>query len=92
VEALNREILDHTLLLLSLGEKAKTKGPTPFKFELGWLLREGLFDVVSEVWKKEKKGTTSMQRWQNKIRRLRQFLRGWAKNMNGAYKKESRNS
>jgi hypothetical protein len=29
-----------------------------------------------------------MQRWQNKIRRLRQFLRGWAKNTNGAYKKE----
>jgi hypothetical protein len=29
-----------------------------------------------------------MQRWQNKIRRLRQFLRGWARNMNGAYKKE----
>jgi hypothetical protein len=29
-----------------------------------------------------------MQRWQNKIRRLRQFLRGWAKNRNGAYKKE----
>jgi signal recognition particle GTPase len=29
-----------------------------------------------------------MQRWQNKVRKLRQFLRGWAKNMNGAYKKE----
>jgi hypothetical protein len=29
-----------------------------------------------------------MQKWQNKIRRLRQFLRGWAKNMAGAYKKE----
>jgi hypothetical protein len=29
-----------------------------------------------------------MQRWQNKIRRLRQYLRGWAQNMNGAYKKE----
>jgi hypothetical protein len=29
-----------------------------------------------------------MQRWQNKIRRLRHFLRGWAKNMNGAYNKE----
>jgi hypothetical protein len=51
------------------------------------LLREGFFDVVSEVWK-ENKDTTSMQRWQNKIRSLRQFLRGWAKNMNGAYKKE----
>ena len=31
---------------------------------------------------------TPMQVWQNKIRRLRQFLRGWAKNMKGAYKKE----
>lgn len=29
-----------------------------------------------------------MERWQNKIRRLRQFLRGWAKNIIGAYKKE----
>ena len=28
-----------------------------------------------------------MQRWQNKIRRLRQFLRGWSKNINGEYKK-----
>ena len=31
---------------------------------------------------------TPMQVWQNKIRRLRQFLSGWAKNMKGAYKKE----
>ena len=29
-----------------------------------------------------------MQRWQNKIRKLRQFLRGWVANMGGAYKKE----
>jgi hypothetical protein len=26
--------------------------------------------------------------WQKKIRRLRQFLRGWAKNTSGTYKKE----
>jgi hypothetical protein len=37
---------------------------------------------------KRKQGGTLMQRWQNKIRRLRQFLIGWAKNMNIAYKKE----
>lgn len=29
-----------------------------------------------------------LQKWQNKIRRLRQFIRGWAKDMKGAYKKE----
>lgn len=28
------------------------------------------------------------RKWQTKIRRLRQFLRGWAVNMNGAYRKE----
>jgi hypothetical protein len=44
--------------------------------------------MVSEVWNKENKGVTPMQKRQNKIRGLRQFLRGWAKNMNGAYKKE----
>ena len=29
-----------------------------------------------------------MKKWQNKIRRLRQFLRGWAKNVNGNFKRE----
>jgi hypothetical protein len=90
VEALNREISDHTPLLLRMEEKAKSKKQPPFKFELGWLLKDEFFEVVTEVWKKENRGTTPMQKWQNKIRRLRQFLRGWAKNMNGAYKKEKR--
>jgi hypothetical protein len=76
VEALNREISDHTPLLLSTGEKTKPLKQPPFKFELGWLLKEGFFEVVSEIWKKENRGITPMQRWQNKIRRLRQFLRG----------------
>jgi hypothetical protein len=51
-------------------------------------LKDSFFEVVSEVWKKENRGTTPMQRWQNKMRRLRQFLREWGENMNGAYKKE----
>ena len=59
-----------------------------FKFELGWLLKDDFFYLVAEVWMKEKKENTPMQVSQNKIRRLRQFLRGWAKNMKGAYKKE----
>jgi len=44
--------------------------------------------MVSEVWNKEKRGNNALQKWQNKIRRLRQFLRGWAINLNGAYRKE----
>jgi hypothetical protein len=74
-----------------MGEKPKPKKQSPFKFELGWLLKEGFFEVVSKVWKKENRGGTPMQRCENKIRRLRQFLRGWAKNVNGAYKNRSKN-
>jgi hypothetical protein len=63
VEALNREISDHTPLLLSTGEKAIPKRQAPFKFDLGWLLREGFFEMVSEVWNKETRGNTPMQGW-----------------------------
>jgi hypothetical protein len=31
-----------------------------------------------------------MENWQAKIRKLRQHLRGWAKNVSGAYKKEKK--
>jgi hypothetical protein len=29
-----------------------------------------------------------MERWKNKIRHIRNFLWGWAKNLSGVYKKE----
>jgi hypothetical protein len=41
-----------------------TKTPPLVKFELGWLLREGFFELVSEIWNKETKGSTSLQVWQ----------------------------
>jgi hypothetical protein len=65
--ALTREISDHTPLLLNTGEGSKVSKQPMFKFELGWLLRDDFFDLVAEVWRKEKKGVTSMQLWQNKI-------------------------
>lgn len=88
VRALNRELSDHTPLLLDAGTGTHANKQPLFKFELGWLLRDGFYDLVANVWEKEAKGSTGMERWQNKIRRLRQFLRGWAKNIIGAYKKE----
>jgi hypothetical protein len=36
----------------------------------------------------QRKGKTSMETWQNKIRRFCQFLRGWAKTKICHYKKE----
>jgi hypothetical protein len=90
VLALTRELSDHTPLLLDTGMPSSLN-PSTFKFELSWLLKDGFYILVSELWQKEMTGSTPMEIWQNKIRSLRKYLRGWAKNMNGAYKKEKRN-
>jgi hypothetical protein len=61
-----------------------------FKFELGWLFRDGFADMVKEVWNSVMEEGDKMKCWQSKIRRLRQHLRGWAKNVSGANKKEKK--
>ena len=88
VMALSREISDHTPLLLNSGAKTHHISQPRFCFELGWLLQKGFYKIVEDVWNKRVKGLNAMEVWQNKIRRLRQFLRGWAKNISGRNKKE----
>ena len=46
--------------------------------------------MVANVWQSEMSGSTPLERWQNRLRRLRQFLRGWAKNMAGTLRKEKK--
>jgi hypothetical protein len=73
-----------------MGQTSSCNSHTVFKFELGWLLRDDFADMVKNIWLNEKVGSTPMEKWQAKIRRLRQHLRGWAKNVSGAYKKEKK--
>jgi exonuclease III len=87
VTALPRAISDHTPLLLHTGISSQPKANS-FKIELSWLFKDGFHGKVIEVWQCESQGSTSIEIWQNKIRSLRRYLRGWAKNMNGTYKKE----
>ncbi|KAJ1267831.1 hypothetical protein BS78_07G088000 [Paspalum vaginatum] len=83
VQALTREISDHTPLFLNSGDGDSTPPHSDFKFELGWLLREGFFDMVKDVWSSTDVRSSPLDRWQAKIRKLRQYLRGWAKNIGG---------
>jgi len=46
--------------------------------------------MVVSIWQSETSGRTPLERWQNKIRRLRQHLRGWAKHTAGTYRKEKK--
>jgi hypothetical protein len=49
IHALPRAISDHTPLLLNSGE-ISTSGHEPlFKFECGWLLREGFFEMIRGI-------------------------------------------
>jgi hypothetical protein len=79
VHALTREVFDHMPLLLNSGESSHLATQPMFKFELGWLLRGDFMDMMRDIWSNTQVGRTPMERWQGKICRLRQHLRGWAK-------------
>jgi exonuclease III len=46
VVALPRAISDHTPLLIDMGQSSTGNNIPMFKFELGWLLRDGFMDMV----------------------------------------------
>jgi hypothetical protein len=48
--------------------------------------------MVANNWQAPCAELTPLIRWQSKIRRLRQYLRGWAKHTAGTYRKEKKNS
>jgi exonuclease III len=88
VRALTRSGSDHTPLLLDSGEQAHHGNKVGFSFELSWLKRDGFYDMVAHQWNAIHCGKTPMEVWQNKVRHLRNFLRGWARNESSVYKKE----
>jgi hypothetical protein len=74
--------------LIDAGIQAHIGNKSRFSFELAWLEQEEFYELVAREWKAGPIGKTSIQTWQNKIRHLRRFLRGWAKNLSGKYKRE----
>jgi hypothetical protein len=83
IEALS----DHASILLSTGTPSPQRR-RQFKFELGWLLREGFSDMIKFIWDKPVAGNSPIQRWNNKMRSMRRYLGGWSKHMTGQLKKE----
>jgi hypothetical protein len=88
VVALPQVISDYTLLIIDTGKPSSGNNPPMFKFELGWLLRDGFMDMVRDVWNSVHDREDVMRCWQVKIRRLRQHLRGWVKHTSWVNKKE----
>jgi hypothetical protein len=89
VRALTRSGSDHTALLIDSGEQAHLGNKAQFSFELSWLREDGFHELIAAEWEAYTKGNSPIDIWQNKIRHLRRFLKGWAKNRSGVYKKEN---
>ena len=87
VHAMTRSGSDHTPLIIDSGKHAHLGNKAMFSFELSWLRKEGFYDLITREWNSVTTGSSPIERWQNKIRHLRQYLRGWAKNISGEYKK-----
>jgi hypothetical protein len=88
VRALTRADSDHTPILIDSGVKAHLGNKPKFSFELHWLRQEGFFEMIEKEWNSVLVGLNPMDVWLNKLRHIRQFLKGWAKNQSGRYKKE----
>jgi hypothetical protein len=60
-----------------------------FSFELSWMHQDVFFfETVRDEWISIHSGISPIERWKHMVRHLRQFLRGWAKNLSGVHKKE----
>jgi hypothetical protein len=44
--------------------------------------------MVKDLWESTNSGDSPIEKWQNKIQSLRQYLRGWARDQCGKYKIE----
>ena len=77
VRALERieALSDHAPIILTSG-LPKPNGKPQFKFELGWLTRDGFAEMVKDIWDQPVGGASPIQRWNNKLRNLRTHLRG----------------
>jgi hypothetical protein len=63
MDALPREISDHTPLFLNIGESSSESNQTQFKFELGWLLRDGFIEMIKELWTNTNVECSRMEIW-----------------------------
>ena len=69
--------MEHAPILLST-VLLRPHGKRQFKFEFGWMIRDGFLDMVKEVWARPVASTTPIQSWNNKIRSMRKHLGDWA--------------
>jgi hypothetical protein len=88
VTSMNRDISNHVPLLLKYG--VTPPHSNSFRYENCGVEREGFVDIVKESWTASTYHKFDIDKWQEKMRRLRRHIKGWHINVEGAYRKEKK--
>ena len=83
---LPRELSDHNPLILTSSQKQSMRKLT-FRFELVWLKDPQFLPLVQEIWAKLCHAETTFDRIQAKLKRFKQFFKGWGFNRQGEQRK-----
>ena len=86
VYKLPREVSDHNPLILTT-EENKHLSKLSFSFELSWLKHPNFLTTVQELWSKPYHASSAIGLVQNKLKRFKQYFKGWGFNIQGQQKK-----
>ena len=90
VHKLPREVSDHNPLILSNWVDQNVRH-TMFKFELSWVNHPDFLNLVKQIWDKPCNAESAFPRIQLKLKRFKQYFKGWSFNIRGEQKKLQRN-
>jgi len=83
---LPRDISDQNPIILSTLADSPKKHIS-FRFELAWLRHQDFIPLVKDIWDRQCFGLSALDRIQVKIKKVKQFLKGWDFNQRGVQKK-----
>jgi len=87
VYKLPRDISDHNPLILTNSSGQPLKNIS-FQFELSWLKQPDFLPTVQSIWEKPCYVVSAMDRIQAKLKRFKQYFKGWSFNRQGALRKK----
>jgi hypothetical protein len=77
---------DHNPLILALPSKPPVKS-LHFRFEMFWFRHHEFMSKVFEIWNRPCHGKSVFDRIQCKLKRVKQYFKGWGYNTRGINKK-----
>ena len=86
IQKLPRDLSDHNPLIVSSAITPQLRNFS-FKFETSWLKHREFLDKVRDVWARPCRAESALDKIQIKLKRFKQYFKGWGFNIQGQQKK-----